>query len=65
MAKFYGVDFNKVKLPAIMLAKAGSANVEFYENVESVTEDDLAGWIFDKVFIDLATKKSAAPKFRP
>jgi hypothetical protein len=33
MAKFYGVDFNQVSLPAIMLAKAGSAHVEFYENV--------------------------------
>jgi len=56
MAEFYGVDFSKVKLPALMLAKGNNASVEFFEKIDGIKEDDLAIWVFDNVFSDLAGK---------
>lgn len=53
MQKFYGVNFHEDALPALMLVKGEEQSVVFYENIETLTEDKLAGWIYDHVFQDL------------
>lgn len=58
MEQFYAIDFSQEQLPALMLVKSSEKAVEFYEYPEDVNEDDLAGWIFEKVFSDLLTLRT-------
>ncbi len=57
MENYFGVNFEQDALPALMLVKGHEQKVVFYENIEFLTEDQLAVWLYDNVFQDLAQIK--------
>ena len=54
LSKFYGVNFDDLSLPALVLAHGNSLQIEVFDSEQAdIDKDTIAEWMFDKVFSDL------------
>lgn len=59
LAKFLDVNFAEITLPTVLVAIGTERRVVVYQDIDEVTVDLLALFVFENVFIDLAVNKKS------
>ena len=66
LTEFFKIKIEDEQMPALLLIKTKEQKVVRFEEVESITQNKIAKWVFANAFTDLARKvdKSDLEKFK-
>jgi hypothetical protein len=52
--EFFRLDVKAEELPVLVMVKTKQQEVVFYEELETITQDKLARWVYEHAFSDLS-----------